>query len=319
MLTCASNLQEAFNLFDPLKALATKEEQERYFVRRPNEPLEEIKTYLQNTTGLTKMLFSGHRGSGKSTVLNRLALEMEKDFFVVKFSVIESLNIFDLSHIDVILTLALKLLQKAIEDNIQINEGILEDLSLWFIGISQGSIPGFSIKENESILPSLKNFQGKIQIEEDTRKNIRLNLEPKLSELIKKIDLIISEIEENTEKKPLTIIDGFDKINLNKAHELFYGYSQSLLVPHLAIIYTFPIALRYSSIFQQIVQSFPIHFILPNVTLNKEGKRMLKEVILRRMDEKCMKEGVIEKVSGLNGGGNGKKGLTGFQLNPLLH
>ncbi|MEW5767549.1 MAG: hypothetical protein AB1797_07965 [bacterium] len=64
----AQTLKQAMQVFDPNKPL----ESDEYYVLREHNPLKKMEVYLLNNPGFQKILFSGHRGSGKSTELNRL-------------------------------------------------------------------------------------------------------------------------------------------------------------------------------------------------------------------------------------------------------
>lgn len=108
-----ASLEEALNLFDPQRPLETSE-LNAYYVARPHAPLEPMKTYLRVNTQPVKVLFSGHRGSGKSTELTRLAKDLENEFFVVRFSA-RVLNLADLNYVDIILTCAAALFREATE------------------------------------------------------------------------------------------------------------------------------------------------------------------------------------------------------------
>ena len=108
----AKNLKEALNILDPEHVLSSDEELNEWFVSRPNSPLEDLAILLKNT-GPQKVLFTGHRGSGKSTELAKLAQELKDDFFIIRFSVMNVLNMFDLTYVDVILSLGLELIKNA--------------------------------------------------------------------------------------------------------------------------------------------------------------------------------------------------------------
>lgn len=73
-LSRAQTLKEAYNLFDPLRPLEG-EWLEAFYVERPQsasiQPL--IAELELDERSDDKTLFSGHRGSGKTTELNRLA------------------------------------------------------------------------------------------------------------------------------------------------------------------------------------------------------------------------------------------------------
>ena len=98
----ASHLREVIGCFDPMQSL--DEAHKDWYVERPDSPEEEIKVYLLNNSTDTKILFSGHRGSGKSSTLSKLAHdpEIQKAFLVVKFSIKDELNVADLSYTDLL-------------------------------------------------------------------------------------------------------------------------------------------------------------------------------------------------------------------------
>ncbi|MFN3929527.1 MAG: hypothetical protein ACK4OK_07835 [Thermoflexus sp.] len=110
----ARTLKEALNLFDPRVPLSGRA-LAAYYVERSDVPTQELKAYLEAMDEPVKILFSGHRGSGKSTELNRLAGLLKGRFFIVHFSVLEILNLTDLTYVDLILAIALRLLFRALK------------------------------------------------------------------------------------------------------------------------------------------------------------------------------------------------------------
>ncbi len=308
----ATNLVEVLNLFTCNKPLASKEELNTFFVERPQTPLHEMESYLRNTKERVKILFTGHKGSGKSTELNQLALHLDDQFFIVKFSITESLNFYDLNYIDILLVSMLKLLEKAIKEKVKINEGILEHLFNWLhhditeekvitssddIGLS-GNISLFVIK-----------MQGKLQQEAATRVTLRAKIEPRIAEFIDEINLTIPEIEEKTGKSVLIIVEDMDKVELDKASNLFFNHGRSLLSINSSIIYTFPVALRHSNDFPLIRNTFHNIFGLSNIKIfDRQGKekidahKALKEAIIKRAEEHLFTEDAIKEAIQLSGG-----------------
>jgi DNA polymerase III delta prime subunit len=258
-----------------------------------------------------KVLFTGHRGSGKSTELNRLAMNLDKEFFIAKFSIYESLNFADLNYIDILLVSMLKLLQKAIKEKIKINEGILEHVFNWLhYEITEERV--ITLADDIGVAGNLNLFvikmEGKLKQEEVTRAILRKKIEPRLCELIDKINLTIPEIEEKAKKPVLIIVEDIDKVDLEKAQHLFFQHGESLSRIESKVIYTFPIALRYSDDFTQIAKTFS-HFILPNVKIfDKQGKedieafKALRDVITRRTEEHLITEDAIREAINLSGG-----------------
>ncbi|MFQ5456264.1 MAG: hypothetical protein ACE5EA_08695 [Nitrospirota bacterium] len=308
----ATNLTDVLNIFDPRRSLTTREELDAYFVERQMGILATMETYLKNMTSRSKLLFTGHRGSGKSTELNRLVLNIEDQFFIIKFSITESLDPFDLNYIDIVLTCALKLLERAVKEEVEINRGILTDVFDWLQNeITEERVIESSMKGglmNRLNLFLLK-IEGKLGKEVITRVTMRRKIGPRFSELVDKINLIIREIEEKTSKEVLIIIEDLDKTDLDRADKLFFQHGRSISSIHSKIIYTFPIALRYSGNFAQISRTFDDNFILPNITIfdkrgnnNPRGEEILREAILKRMEEHLIEEETIREVIRLSGG-----------------
>jgi len=311
----AKNFKEVFICFDP-KPLVAKEELDQMFIERPRSPLEMMKEYLLISPQPVKILFSGHRGSGKSTELNKLLLDLHNQFFIVKFSITETLDPFDLNYIDVLLTCSLKLLESAIKNKVRINKGILKDIFNWLhYDITEEKIITTLSKEADlesNINLLVITMTGKMSKEEITRRTMREKIRPRLSQLIERINLTINEIKKNLAKDVIVIIEDIDKTNLDIAQELFFKYVEPLLSINSKIIYTFPIALRYSDHFPHIARSFDKHFVLPNITIcdksgNKNilgelGEQTLKEVILKRINPTLISDNAVFEAIRLSGG-----------------
>jgi hypothetical protein len=126
-----ASLEEALNLFDPQRPLEMSE-LNAYYVARPHAPLEPMKTYLRVNRQPIKVLFSGHRGSGKSTELTRLAKDLENEFFIVRFSA-RVLNLADLNYVDIILTCAAALFREATDKarKVRIPAALWKDVLAW--------------------------------------------------------------------------------------------------------------------------------------------------------------------------------------------
>jgi hypothetical protein len=307
----ANNLTQVLNIFNPKKPLSTREDLDNYFIERPRGSLREMETYLRAEEETVKILFTGHRGSGKSTELSKLSFLLEDKFFIVNFSIAESLNLYDLSYVDVILVTALKLMQRAHESGVKINELLLQNIFDWLNNeITKEKVieipAGANLSANVNLL-ALK-IESKFGGEIVTRTIMRENLEKRLSELMEKINLTIKEIERKKGKRVLIIVEDIDKTDLVRARHLFFEHASSLSKINSKVIYTFPIALRYSNDFQQITRDLK-HFVLPNVKIrdrqgnrNDEGYMLLKEVILKRMEENLMTEEALDEIIESSGG-----------------
>lgn len=308
----AQTLEQALNLFDPEHPLRTEQELKDYFIQRENSPLEELEIFLKTTNTMPKLLFTGHRGSGKSTELAKLASLLKNDFFIVNYSVKKVINLFDVKYVDVILSLATELFKSATESKIKINKKLVSDIFDWF---NKEIIKEVTIdtKGKADISGTLNLFvtklESKIGTESSTRTLVREKIEPRLSELLERVDLIIAEIERLTKKRVLIIVEDLDKADLASAREIFCGHSVSLTQPRCRIIYTFPIALRHDNDFINICHNFNEPYVLPNFrTAHKDGSpdsqgtTELTQLILHRAAASLFSEQAIRLLVSYCGG-----------------
>ena len=96
----AKDLRKAHTNFDPMRPLSGDS---KFYVDRKNNPLVEMKWSLLNDNPVPqKILFSGHRGSGKSTELRKLTAdgEIKEKYFVVHYSINDILDPADLKYTD---------------------------------------------------------------------------------------------------------------------------------------------------------------------------------------------------------------------------
>ena len=85
----AVNLEQVIRLFDPTKPL-TGQLLNQWFVPRKGSPRPRLKISLKSQYDEPqKALLIGHRGSGKSTELNKLAEEIGDQFHVIGFNVLD--------------------------------------------------------------------------------------------------------------------------------------------------------------------------------------------------------------------------------------
>lgn len=314
----ARTLKEALNLFDPRVPLSGKA-LAAYYVERPDVPTHELKAYLEAMDEPVKVLFSGHRGSGKSTELNRLAGLLKGRFFIVHFSALEILNLTDLTYVDLILAIALRLLQQATDERILkgrkrglVGVGMLEDLYRWLT---------HEIVEEEMVSPSREasaeaalnllalKLEGRVKTESSTRRMVRERAELRLFELVSRTNRLIEEIRSNARRPVLVMVEDLDKLSFERAMGLFLNHAALLAELRAHILFTFPIALRYAREFLQIRSHFSERFIVPNVMvydrqgqLRPEGYRVMREIVERRVEPYLIDPEAIDLAVRMSGG-----------------
>lgn len=314
----ARTLKEALNLFDPRVPLSGKA-LAAYYVERPDVPTHELKAYLEAMDEPVKVLFSGHRGSGKSTELNRLAGLLKGRFFIVHFSALEILNLTDLTYVDLILAIALRLLQQATDERILkgrkrglVGVGMLEDLYRWLT---------HEIVEEEMVSPSREasaeaalnllalKLEGRVKTESSTRRMVRERAELRLFELVSRTNRLIEEIRSNARRPVLVMVEDLDKLSFERAMGLFLNHAALLAELRAHILFTFPIALRYAREFLQIRSHFSERFIVPNVMvydrqgqLRPEGYQVMREIVERRVEPYLIDPEAIDLAVRMSGG-----------------
>ena len=276
-----ANLNEQVSLvFDKGKGIQSASSE--FYVNRPNNPMDELKTYLINSPGDDKILFTGHMGCGKSTELNRFSNlpEIKEKFFVVKYSISEILNIIDIDYIDFLLSFAAYLYIKASDEGISFTAPVLKVVEKWVNYFKSGM--GEDDWEGEIKAPSLTkriyNFFNRISMillrELALRDRVRQTIQRNIASLVDVINTLVTYVASQLENKQLlVIIDDLEKIpHIEKAEELFIKAGTYMTVPRCKIIYTAPIALYYSIKFKQMMAVFSNSYFFPNIKVrDKDG------------------------------------------------
>ncbi|MCG2727325.1 MAG: hypothetical protein L6244_01565, partial [Candidatus Methanoperedenaceae archaeon] len=251
----ADNLDLAWSNFDPFFPLPADCP---FHVEREGKPLNKlIRALMREHRVQPKYFFSGHRGCGKSTELNRLEAddEINRKFFVMKYSVKDVCDVNNLDYVDVLFSIGAQLYLQYTDKGNELRPELIEALERWKNDIVEQVREEISSFET-SIEGGLKTFflsvLAKIRAEDTTRKTIRRKIEPRLSELIDKINLITADIEGKERRNVLVLIDDLDKPGLEQAKKIFYDNYTAITQPACAIVYTVPISMFFAQEFTAI-------------------------------------------------------------------
>lgn len=307
----AETLADAFNAFDPRMPLSG-EAFEAFYVPRPIGTEKLLGDLQADRSRTSKWLFTGHRGSGKSTELIRLADALADQNFTVYYTVEEVLDMADLDYKDVLLSLGSALYEAAKKQKVNLPKSLLEDLVGWYsttLKEIEGAVSAGAELEEKADFWFLK-LLARQRSEVATRKTIRTELESRLSDLIEKINRIAEAIAKKTGRPVLAIVDGLDKVmDLSRARQMYYEGGASLRAPACKVIYTVPLALFHTTEFGQVRVTFDNFFSLPNVTVNardgkpdESGRNMLRELVHRRIVPDLITTEAVEQLVELSGG-----------------
>jgi hypothetical protein len=311
MREIATNLDQIFRNFSarPLEV----QELKKFYVPakegRGADPTWRIKNMLVKNQDInTHILFAGYRGCGKSTELNRLQSQLQDDFLVINFSVMQELDVVSLHYIELFIVTMEKLFTFAKEHKLDINQEYLDSINLWMSSTEIQEIKDKYIGTDAEVgvdakitIPFLAGFFTKFKAVAKVSKSLKevltTNVEPKLSQLIDLCNQLINEIRINLKeigkKDMLLIMEDLDKIPLDRAKELFFNYSKQLSLLQINCIFTYPIALFHSPLSKTIGINFDTTYELPMIKvhpkddhkkIDEDGVGIMKSIIAKRMN-----------------------------------
>jgi len=290
----AENLTEAYGVLDPNRPLDGKW-LDRFYAERPEEasitPLAEELQIAPSEDD--KTLFTGHRGSGKTTELAQLERALENTHTVVRFNAERLLNLGDVDYADLLVVLGIQVFQTAQRSGVGLDQTRLQDLLFWYTTrvFEQDEQRKLESQVGGEVSAVFAKFNVKLTTDAPTRQTVRAEAKANLADLIERLNSLLEELEERTSRRTMVIVDGLDKMyDLNQVQDLFCQGANALMEPRCRAVYTVPLALYHTDDFQQVRMSFPRTFALPNVktverdgTSCPEGKDALLEVLNCRL------------------------------------
>lgn len=325
-LAKARNLKEVHRLFDPVRYLKTPEELASFYVNRDSFMHGAILFSLEEaleTAQPVHLFFTGHRGSGKSTEINQLRLELDDKFFVVPVSF---KNRFDVDYVELILKAANSLFKAATEEAVinktpdQISGDFWQMLVNFFERKIYGDyLPTFSEVDTQTTIKPTEvtaklnllavEFETRFEISPESRKNFKENSNLLLPEVIDKINMLSEKILKTYRKPVLFIFEDLDKIDLKNAEEIFYKHANALVSMRVSSIYVIDIALRYNKEFVNAKSAISKDFLLPNIKLLSrdnqtvsENFKLLEKIIDNRAEEALFAVGTKNSLIVSSGG-----------------
>ncbi|MEL7220116.1 MAG: hypothetical protein AAGJ93_02290 [Bacteroidota bacterium] len=306
----AEGLDDVYNAFNskPIE----KEQLAEFYMKtaqaRSGNPRNRLARLLRKTPDTNEhFLFVGYRGCGKSTELNHLQKDLENDFLVINFSVQQELDPVNLNYIELFIVTMERLFHFAHELQLPISKQYLKNIQTWitskeiqeisdnYMG-AEASVGAKAEIGIPAILQFFTSFKASAKSSRQLKEVLKQNVEPKLSVLIGHCNDLIREIKlklDTLGKKDLLIIlEDLDKIPLDRANKLFINYTSQLTQLETNVIYTFPIALYYSTYFNDIKAYFAQpSFELPMIKVsnkdgsdNEEGIATMRRIVAARVN-----------------------------------
>jgi energy-coupling factor transporter ATP-binding protein EcfA2 len=226
-----------------LTPLIRPEQLEKFGVEFGREALEQVKQLVEdNAARDAKIIFSGHRGCGKSTLLAEFGRSVSDRYFVVFFSIAETIEMSDVNHVNILFAIAVNFMLEAEREQIIISEKTKAALYRWFAKRTRIEVET-PVKTELSI--GFKFFElitGKLKSEASVRHEIRQEFENNITELVAKLNEIAAVIQDAAKKEVLVIIDDLDKLDLGVVKRIYQDHIKALFLPGFSIIFTVPVA-----------------------------------------------------------------------------
>lgn len=261
----AKTLKEAFRLCDvnPLSGQGL----ERYYVDlapvRKTEAIEGVNTVLdfQEPGEFCTILFTGHRGCGKSTELQRIRRQWEQDYWVIYLEANEETDTNDAEYTDFYL-IVIKQIEFALRKlELRFDAKLQKSVEDWFKEITredERTVETSVSVDAEASLGAEAPFLAKLMVKllaqikgADKRKTmIRQTLQRDISRLKADVNLLLldayQKIKPLRPKGFLIIFDNLDRVPPRVGDHLFFDYAAQLRELSCTMIYTVPISVLCS-------------------------------------------------------------------------
>jgi hypothetical protein len=317
----AVDLRKFFQATDPGKALAVDNpEDKKYYIDfssvRGGAIIKKLKQKITffSPDAPTCVLFTGHIGCGKSTELLRLKTELEQEgFHVVYFESSEDLEMTDVDISDVMLAIARRVSQSL--DKLLLGEpsrlkellqGAAKVLNSDVTGM-KFKVPGVgdvgvtSEKEKFSLAFGIGEITTKAKSDATLREKLNQYLGPQKTQLLEAINQellepAIASLKQQGKKGLVVIVDNLDRLDSRQKpfgrpqqEYLFVDQGEYLTKLNCHLVYTMPLALKFSSDYGNLTQRFEEPRVLPMVPVQlgdgsecEAGMELLRQMILAR-------------------------------------
>ncbi|MEG3439882.1 ATP-binding protein [Pannus brasiliensis CCIBt3594] len=303
-----------------LLPLLTDRALERFGVEYGTEVIEELEQLVEDSpSGDGKILLAGHRGCGKSTLLYEFKRKLDDRYFVVFFSISDTIEMSDVNHVNILFSIAVQMMNEAEAQRLVIKESQKQSFYRWFAEQTRTEIDQFeaSVEGGFNFTALLTYFKGILKANSIIRDEIKQKYERRISDLVAQINIIASAIQSQSDKEILVIVDDLDKIDLAQVRDIFQSHIKAIMLPGFRIIMTIPIAalreVALKATLQtetngQIVQ-MPVYKLFKQVEIRLDNRHpdpealaRLKETITKRVDPRLIEPDTLEKICIYSGG-----------------
>ena len=273
----AQTVTEAFNAVNPNRALDSDDPRYVDFTewRSPMPIADRLAGFIVRPSQAdppeyAKVLFTGHKGSGKSTELRRLAAKLEEQgFFVVYFDAATEIDMSGVSYADVLLTLMYRLVSAVrgteVEDALSVEavDALRTRLAAVEVERQQSQSSEGEFKSGMSFKPGipglfeiLTRFSVHMKGGESEKRTLRDLIDADIGLFLEDLNLLIGDLQirlrEAGSAGLVVLVDSLDRVILKSISddgrrtthkELFIEHADHLMAPACSMVYTIPVSL----------------------------------------------------------------------------
>lgn len=324
MMKKAERLEDIFKVFEPTP-LADDEMFGQFYVetyeaRGANAVTHMALSLKYSANTAIKILFMGHRGSGKSTELFLLEKDIESEFDVISFAISDEVDVGTMSYTDFIFAIMAQIV-KYVEKKPELHEKLRDDITALYeywenetvfetIERCSGDMEA-GVEAKLSFLKKLSvRGSGVLRTGAESKTIIRKTMEPKAGYLIQLMNQIISKINQNLSNRGLVfIIEELDRVSYNVANEIFITYRKAVLSIKARMVLSFPIYMAYDANYNMVREDVDMHEMLSVIKVRDRDKKefakgieTLKEIVEKRANVTLFEEDALHFMIMKSGG-----------------
>jgi AAA ATPase domain len=264
----------------------------------------------------TCTLFTGHIGCGKSTELRRLQARLEQDgFHVVYFESSDDLELTDVDVADILLAIARRISQsleklklaepqrfkELLQGAARVLNAEVQGIKFKPLGKDAGEV-GVTAKDGTfSLSFGIGEITAKTKSDATLRERLNQYLAPQTATLLdlvnrELLEPAIAALKAQGKQGLVAIVDNLDRIDSRpkpfgqpQTEYLFVDRAEYLTKLHCHLIYTMPLALKFSNAYGMLTQWWEHPKVLPMVPVQDrkghehvEGMALLRRMVLAR-------------------------------------
>jgi hypothetical protein len=313
----AVTLKEIWDVFEPTLLIDPRSE---FYIHRTDPKLQKLSFDLKLRRNYLHAFLCGHRGSGKSTELNRLCHdpEIQENYETILLTAQDfGSEVVHLTHDALLVEIGLALGKTG-----QVSDGLMEELDAW----GRQVVTSFLHDEEMKLEAGAKGnawlafFKAQLGSRREWKREEKIKLEPRIQDLVDIINRMGQEVKNATKKKLLVIIDDLEK-GESVAHKemhtrLFQENYDTLVQPRFSIIYTLPVYFRglassripsdelYAFSAIRLYERANKTMVLPPLSASHPGYLLMRSFVEKRLKDPSaiFGEGVLDELLRIGGG-----------------